>query len=178
MPLAAQSGSSPRHCVGLRLRPEASAHHVVASDAATLLIVAAPVVYAAPPPAAQSRKCGLRKSLTGAAVVESKRWLRRKRGLSRVYSLRIHTLHWRLFSLQRYKVPHQGSGGAIRLHWLAAYDLVNVYRACNGYAVQGCCRWWMGQDRTGLAAASTTSSLRRRSTSSHATTCRCFTSIG
>jgi exonuclease III len=30
---------------------------------------------------------------------------------------------------------------------LAAYDLVDVYRACNGYAVQGCSWWWTGQGK-------------------------------
>jgi exonuclease III len=32
---------------------------------------------------------------------------------------------------------------------LAAYDLVDAYRACNGYAVQGRSWWWMGQDKAG-----------------------------
>ena len=27
---------------------------------------------------------------------------------------------------------------------LTAYDLVDAYRACNGYAVQGCSWWWTG----------------------------------
>jgi exonuclease III len=31
---------------------------------------------------------------------------------------------------------------------LAAYELVDIYRACNGYAVQGCSWWWTGQDKT------------------------------
>jgi exonuclease III len=30
---------------------------------------------------------------------------------------------------------------------LAAYELVDVYRACNGYAAQGCSWWWTGQDK-------------------------------
>ncbi|MFL5802318.1 MAG: exodeoxyribonuclease III [Roseiflexaceae bacterium] len=30
---------------------------------------------------------------------------------------------------------------------LAAYDLVDVYRTCNGYEVQCCSWWWVGQDK-------------------------------
>src|SRR5262249_52076641 len=29
---------------------------------------------------------------------------------------------------------------------LAAYDLIDIYRACNGYDVQGWSWWWTGQD--------------------------------
>lgn len=30
---------------------------------------------------------------------------------------------------------------------LAAYDLTDIYRACNGYADQGCSWWWTGQGK-------------------------------
>jgi exonuclease III len=30
---------------------------------------------------------------------------------------------------------------------LASYDLVDVYRTCNGYDVQGCSWWWTGQGK-------------------------------